>query len=231
MLTLLTFPAAFGQFSASPFCVKTAYMLQLSGQSWQRSDMLNPSKMPYQKLPVLRTSQRLVADSDLIRDWLETQGANFDADLSDIQKAQSRALIRMAEEHIYNHVVLDRWGNDEVWPILRDMFFTEVPALIRRPVTHAIRKSVMKRMDGAGVSRFSDTERTDRLERDLEAISAFLWQSPFLFGESPTAADMSVGPVLAAMRATPKETQLTRRIKTDTLLNSYLDRLEQAIPL
>ncbi|WP_237212616.1 glutathione S-transferase family protein [Ruegeria lacuscaerulensis] len=231
MLTLLTFPAAFGLFSASPFCVKTALMLQHSGQRWQRSDMLDPRKMPHQKLPVLRTPGRLVPDSDLIRDWLETQGADFDKGLSDVQKAQSRALIRMAEEHLYFQVVLDRWGNDEVWPILRDLFFTEIPALIRRPVSNSIRKSVLKGLGAQGVSRFSDMERKDRIERDLEAISAFLWQSPFLLGNHPTAADMSVGPVLASMRATPADTPLTRRIKQDNLLNSYVDRMEQAIPL
>ncbi|WP_170427575.1 glutathione S-transferase family protein [Ruegeria arenilitoris] len=231
MLTLLTFPAAFGLFSASPFCVKSAYMLQRSGQSWQRYDLLNPGKMPHHKLPVLRTPDRLVPDSDLICEWLEAQGADFDHGLTDVQKAQSRALIRMAEEHIYHHVVLDRWGNDAVWPILREMFFSEIPSLIRKPVSGAIRKSVLKRLDGQGVSRFSDAERTDRLERDLEAISAFLWQSPFLLGETPSAADMSVGPILGAMRATPAETPLTRRIKQDRLLNDYVDRLEQTIPL
>ena len=97
MLTLLTFPSAFGLFSASPFCVKTALMLQSSGQRWQRSDMLDPRKMPHQKLPVLRTPERLVPDSDLIRDWLEAQGADFDPELSGLQKAQSRTLICMAE--------------------------------------------------------------------------------------------------------------------------------------
>ncbi|WP_171211106.1 glutathione S-transferase family protein [Ruegeria sp. HKCCA5426] len=231
MLTLLTFPAAFGSFSASPFCVKTALMLQYSGQRWQRFDLLNPSKMPHQKLPVLRTPDRLLPDSDLIRDWLESQGTEFDKGLTDAQKAQSRALIRMAEEHIYHHIVLDRWGNDEAWPILRDTFFTEIPALIRKPVTNAIRRSVLRRLDGVGVSRFSESERRGRLERDLESISALLWQSPFLMGDTPTAADMSVGPILAAMRATPVETPLTRRIKQDTLLSSYIDRIEQAIPV
>ncbi|WP_424831700.1 glutathione S-transferase family protein [Ruegeria sp.] len=231
MLTLLTFPAAFGLFSASPFCVKTALMLEHSGQKWQRSDLLDPSKMPHQKLPALRTPERLLPDSDLIRDWLEAQGADFDQGLSDIEKAQSRALIRMAEEHIYYHIVLDRWGNDQVWPILREMFFSGIPALIRKPVSSAIRKSVMKRVDGQGVSRFSDAERTDRLESDLEAISAYLWQSPFLLGDRPTAVDMSVGPILATMRATPADTPLTRRIKQDNLLNSYIDRMEQAIPI
>ncbi len=231
MLTLLTYPSAFGLFSASPFCVKTAYMLQQAGQRWQRSDMLDPRKMPHQKLPVLRTPDRLVPDSDLIRDWLEAQGADFDKGLTDMQKAQSRALIRMAEEHIYFQIVLDRWDNDEVWPVLRKTFFSVIPALIRTPVSNSIRKKVVNGLGFHGVGRFSPAERQDRLERDLEAISAYLWQSPYLLVEKPTSADMSVGPMLAAMRATPADTPLTRRIKQDNLLNSYIDRMEQAIPL
>ncbi|MTI01004.1 glutathione S-transferase family protein [Roseibium sp. RKSG952] len=231
MLTLLTYPSAFGLFSASPFCVKTAYMLQQSGHRWQRSDMLDPRKMPHSKLPVLRTPERLVPDSDLIRDWLEAHGANFDTGLSDIQRAQSRTLIRMAEEHLYFQIVQDRWANDEVWPILQKTFFIEIPALIRKPVSSSIRKSVLKGLVAQGVARFSPAERLDRVERDLEAISAYLWQSPFLLGDRPTSADMSVGPMLAAMRATPVDTPLTRRIKEDSLINSYVDRMEKAIPL
>ncbi|MEX0327461.1 MAG: glutathione S-transferase family protein [Ruegeria sp.] len=231
MLTLLTYPAAFGVFSASPFCVKTAYMLQKSGQRWQRSDMLDPRKMPHQKLPVLRTPERLLPDSDQIRDWLESQGADFDQGLTDIQKAQARALIRLAEEHLYFHVVQDRWANDEVWPVLRRTFFVEIPSLLRNPIANSVRKSVVKGLSFQGIARFSQAEREDRLERDLEAISAYLWQSPFLLAEHPTSADMSVGPMLAAMRATPADTPLTKRIKQDTLLNSYVDRMEKAIPL
>ncbi|WP_037315483.1 glutathione S-transferase family protein [Ruegeria halocynthiae] len=231
MLTLLTYPSAFGLFSASPFCVKTALMLQQSGQAWRRSDMLDPRKMPHQKLPVLRTPERLVPDSDLIREWLEAQGADFDQGLTDVQKAQARTLTRMSEEHLYFHIVLDRWGNDAVWPILRAMFFAEIPALIRKPVSGAIRKSVLRGIRTQGIGRFSPAERLDRVERDLEAISAYLWQSPFLLGEHPTSADMSVGPMLAAMRATPADTPLTRRIKQDNLLNSYVDRMEEALPL
>ncbi|MEX0319836.1 MAG: glutathione S-transferase family protein [Ruegeria sp.] len=231
MLTLLTFPSAFGQFSASPFCVKAAYMLQLSKQPWQRSDLLDPRKMPHRKLPVLRTPERLMPDSDAIRSWLEAQGAEFDAGLSDVQKGQSRALIRMAEDHLYFHIVMDRWGNDEVWPVLRDTFFTTIPTLIRKPVSNSIRKSVLKGLDMQGVSRFSETERLDRVERDLQAISAFLWQSPFLMGEAPTSADLSVGPMLAAMRATPAETPLTRRIDGDKMLCDYIDRIDQTIRL
>ncbi len=231
MLTLISYPAAFGLFSASPFCVKTAYMLQQSGQPWQRSDLLDPRKMPHRKLPVLRTPERLIPDSDLIRGWLESRGADFDRGLNDTQKAQSRALIRMAQEHLYFQIVLDRWGNDTIWPILRDTFFSEVPGIIRKPVSNTIRKSVLKGLEAQGVSRFSSTQRMERIDRDLAAISAYLRQSEFLLSDHPTSADMSVGPILAAMRATPADTLLTQRIKQDKVLNDYVDRMENAIPL
>lgn len=231
MLTLLTYSAAFGLFSGSPFCVKAAYMLELSGQTWQRSDMLDPRKMPHRKLPVLRTRERLMPDSDTIRHWLESQGADFDQGLSDIQKGQSRALIRMAEDHLYFQLVADRWCNDQVWPHLRDTFFHEIPRFARGFVSSSIRKSVIKGLDMHGVTRFSEAERLDRVEQDLNAITAFLWQSPFLMGDRPTSADLSVAPILAAIRATPVRTELRRRIERDQVLSDYIDRVDQAIVL
>lgn len=231
MLTLLTYPSGFGNFSNSAFCVKAGYLLALSGQPWKREDTLDPRKMPYSKLPVLRTDERLIADSDSIRLWLESKGADFECGLTDMQKAHSQALIRMAEDSWYFHVVLDRWGNDETWPTVRDTLFSQIPALFRRPITNKIRKSVLAGLSVQGISRFSESDRMARFERDLQAIHTYLWQSPFLMGDKPTAADLSVAPMLAGMRNTPGQTLLSRRISQDKMLTDYLDRVEQAIPL
>ncbi len=231
MLTLLTYPAGFGQFSLSPFCVKAAYLLQLSGQPWQRQDLKDPRKMPLQKLPVLKTEQRLIADSEAIRLWLESQGADFDPGLNDIQKAFSRALIRMAEEHLYFHVVMDRWGNDDVWPTIRDFYFDAIPGLLRKPITNSLRKSLLKGLNTQGIARFPPRERAERLEADLAALQTLLSQSPFLFGEHPTAADLSVAPMLAAMRTTPVRTELVTRIANDDILTGYLTRMTETVPL
>ncbi|WP_164660737.1 glutathione S-transferase family protein [Tropicibacter sp. Alg240-R139] len=231
MLTLFIYPSAFGLFSGSPFCVKAAYLLEASGQQWQRSDLLDPRKMPHRKLPVLRTPERLMPDSDAIRGWLEARGADFDQGLSDLQKGQSRALIRMAEDHLYFQLVMDRWGNDEVWPVLRETFFSSVPRLIRGPITKSVRKSVLRGLDMQGVSRFSLAERLERVENDLTAIAAFLWHSPFLLGNTPTSADYSVAPMLAAIAATPVETPLQQRIANDRLLTDYVSRMDQAFEL
>lgn len=231
MLTLLTFPSAFGLYSGSPFCVKAAYMLHLSGLDWCRSNLLDARKMPHGKLPVLRTPERLLADSDAIRSWLEAQGAAFDQGLSDLQRAQSRAMIRMAEDHLYFQLLMDRWSSDEVWPHLRDRFFGEVPRLIRNPVANGVRRSVLRGLQAQGMARFSTAERMERAERDLEAITACLWHRPFLLADRPTAADLSVAPMLAAMRATPVETPLQQRVAGDRVLSDYVDRVDGTVGL
>lgn len=231
MLTLLTYPSGFNKFSNSAFCVKAAYFLALSGQPWRREDTLDPRKMPYSKLPVLRTDERLIADSDSIRFWLESKGADFEPGLSDMQKANSQALIRMAEDSWYFHVVQDRWGNDAIWPTVRDALFGQIPALLRRPITSKIRKTVLQGLNVQGISRFSERDRMDRIERDFQAIHTYLGQSPFLMGDRPTAADLSVAPMLDGMRNTPGQSLLSRRVSQDKVITDYLDRIEQAIPL
>lgn len=231
MVTLYTYPRGYGQFSLSPFCVKAAALLALSGQEWSRRDFVDPRKMPHGKLPVLDTKERLVADSYNIRRYLETQGANFDPDLSDTQRAQAHGLTRMAEEHLYFQLVLDRWGNDAVWPRIREDYFASVPALLRRPVTNGLRRSLMQGLKTQGIARFSPEERLARVEQDLRAIQAYLWQGAFLLGDRPTSADLSVGPMLAAIRATPVKTPLSRRVAEDAQLSDYIDRLEAAVPL
>lgn len=231
MLTLLTYPAGFGQFSLSPFCVKAAMLLQVSGERWQREDMDDPRGMPFGKLPVLRTEERLVADSDMIRKWLEDRGASFDPGLDPVQAARSRALIRMAEEHLYFHVVLDRWASAETWPVIREAYFHAIPALIRRPVTSALRKTVLKGLAVQGLGRLSPAQRMERIEPDLTALSVLLREASFLLGAAPTAADFSVSPILAAMRATPVDTALVARVRDDAVLSAYLDRMTEAVPL
>ena len=231
MLTLLTYPAGFGQFSLSPFCVKAACLLQISGLPWQRQDLKDPRKMPHGKLPVLKTDQRLISDSEAIRVWLESKGADFDTGLSDLQKAFSHALIRMAEEHLYFHLVMDRWVSEDVWPTIRETYFDAIPRILRKPVTNGIRKNLLRGLNTQGIARFSPSERAARLEADLLALATILTTSPFLFGDHPTAADLSVAPMLGALKSTPVRTALVKRVANDRILTDYLTRMTQAVPL
>lgn len=229
MITLITFAPSFGQPAASPFCVKAIWLLEMSGEQWQREDTADPRKMPKSKLPAIRHGGALVHDSDNIRTYLEGLGTDFDTGLSDMEKATSRAFIRMAEEHMYFHIVMDRWGNDAVWPIIRDTYFDGIPKLLRGIVTNKIRKNCLQGMDRQGLGRLTPKERVQRIEPDLQAITTRLWHGSFLFGDHPTAADVSVASMLGAMRATPGNTLLKTRVAEDEILCRYIDRMADAV--
>jgi len=232
MLTLMTYPRNGAVFSLSPFCVKAALLLSFAKVPWQREDLNDPRKMPHRKLPVLRTANRLIADSSEIRRYLEEQGTDFDPELSVREKAQAQALASMAEDSLYFYVVRDRWDNDQVWPTIRDNYFSEIPALIRRPITGAIRRSVHQGLQFQGLGRFSDSDRMQRLDTQLLAISSLLKEHPFLMGNHLTSADLSVAAMLQALRSTMVQTPTVDRISGDVVLSGYVDRIfHEAVPL
>ena len=232
MLTLLTYPRHSDVFSYSPFCVKAALLLTYAGLDWKRQDLKDPRKMPHRKLPVLRTPAGLIPDSNEIRKYLEAKGTEFDPGLSSTDRAYAQVLIRLAEDSLYFHVVHDRWANEAVWPSVRDAYFAEIPSLIRRPVTHSIRQTVCTGLAFQGTGRFTERERKDRLEQDLQAVTTLLKDGAFLLGPHITSADFSVASMLQAMRSTMVETSLVRRISDDPVLSGYVDRVfHEAVPL
>lgn len=202
-------------------------LLNMAGWEWTPEFLSDPRKMPYAKLPAIRVNGEIIADSDNIRAWLERQGADFDDGLCAKDRAYSRALIRMVEEHLYFHVVYDRWADDAVWPVIRDTYFKMIPRPIRDLVTGSIRRPAVASLKQMGIGRFTPEERLARAEPDLKAIADLL-TGPFLFGDKPTAADASVAPQIAGMMATPVATLLGDRLRRDKVLVDYVARVHEA---
>jgi len=225
MLELHTYPPAFDSPSASPFGGKVMALLKLAGADYTVKFNADPRKAPKQKLPVLIDGGKTIADSDFIRAHLETScNIDFDAGLTPEQRATSRAVIRMVEEHLYFALVCDRWLNDANWAQVRVRFFSKIPAPIRGFITKQIRKQVRAQVTAQGMARHSVAEQLVRADKDLIAIADILGDKPFLFGDTPTAADASVVPMLGAIAGSPTPTDLSDRVNKDHTLMAYLER-------
>ncbi len=225
MLELQTYIPAFGSPSASPFGAKAIALLNMAGAKYTIKFGADPRKAPKQKLPVLIDGDQTIADSDFIRAHLEkTHNIDFDAGLSKPERATSRALIRMVEEHLYFALVCDRWLNDDNWEHVRATFFGKIPALVRGVITNRIRKYARAQATAQGMARHSVDEQLARADKDITAITDFLGDKPFLFGKNPTAADASVIPMLKAIAGSPMPTKLSTRVNNDVVLAAYLER-------
>ncbi len=224
-MKLIVFRPAFGEMSGSPFCVKAACMLKLAGVDWEVSYLDDPRKMPKAKLPVLDDNGTLIPDSDQIRDYLEQRtGIDFDAGLTPSQRATGRAVIRMVEEHLYFAVLSDRWMGDASWEHIKATFFAHLPFPLSLFLPGLIRKDVFKQARAQGMGRHSEEERLDRARHDIDAIRDLLADKPFLFGETPSAADITVVTMLSTMAGFPERTALSRLVADDPLLMDYVKR-------
>lgn len=230
MLKLITYPAAFGAPSASPFGVKAMCFLEMARAEWEMGSRADPRKAPKGKLPMLIDGDRQIPDSEDIRIYLEqTFSVDFDEGLSPGQRAVSRAVIRMCDEHLYFALVCDRWLNDANWEVVREEFFGMIPKLMRGFITKKIRQQVRASMHAQGMGRHSVEERLARADMDIKAIMVLVGDKPFLFGDAPTAADASAAPMLAAMAGSPTETPLRNRVSNDAPLVAYLERVAEAL--
>lgn len=224
MLSLITFPASFGEPSHSPFCAKAMILLQMSGQQWQREDLANPSSMPLGKLPVLRANGTLFPDSEFIQSWLTQQGADFYPDCTNEQKAVGHSLIRMAEESLRLALVHERWLEEENWAHLWPIFFAEVPRPIRKMIANKARKSVRAGLLSNGIARMSLQQRLQKTGSDLDALEQIIGTNAFILGDAPTAVDAAVLPVLSTIDRLPVATAISKLVRSKDWVNGYLQR-------
>ncbi len=229
MLKLTIFPEGFNEPSGSPFAVKALCLVENSGQPYEVIVTPDPRKAPKQKLPVLEDGANIIPDSDQIRDYLEsTYDIDFDKGLSAEQRAVSRSIIRMMEEHVYFAIYSDRWQDDDNWSLTKNIYFNDMPPVIGGFITNQIRKGAVAQITGQGMGRHSPAEQAARIEKDFAAVETILGDKPFLFGEIPTAADYTAVPFLAAAAAFPSETQLTKIVQSRPNLMAYIARGKDA---
>ncbi len=225
MMKLSVYPAGFGEISGSPFAAKAIALMELSGQAYALDVNPDPRKSPKKKFPVLQDGAQVIPDSDQIRDHLESAyGVDFDAGLSEAQKAVSRMVIRTFEENVYFAILASRWMNDDHWALVKEEFFRGMPPVIGGFVANAVRKGVVRQCIGQGMGRHSEEEQVARVAKDIAAFSVLLGDKPFLHGDAPTGADASVVPMLRAMAAFPKQNSLSDLVLKDPVLMAYIAR-------
>jgi len=199
VITLYTFGPAFGLPDPSPFCMKSLAHLQMTGLPFETA-VCDPRKAPKGKGPWMDDGGSVVPDSTFIRWHLEERhGVDFDGALSEEQKATAWAFEKMCEDHLYWALVYERWMLDENFQKGPRFFFEEVPGLLRPLVIRMVRGGLEKALHGQGFGRHSYAELQRLAIRDLEAISVFLGDKPFLMGDAPCGADAAVHAMVSGL--------------------------------
>ncbi len=226
MTTLYGFGPMFDLPSPSPYVMKSQIQLQMLGVDYDCAfaDLETVSK---HKAPYVEDDGQVIQDSNFIRAHFEKKlNRRLDDGLSDGEKATGWALERMAEDHLAKSMLTARWLNDDNFNKGPIAFFMAVPEEAREQTCNEVRETVRSGLYDAGFGRHSDAEQMELAGRDIQAIAHQLGDKPFLFGDSPSAADASVSGVLMSCAAPFFDTPLVEMIARHDNLPAYLQRIE-----
>ncbi|WP_162558993.1 glutathione S-transferase family protein [Sphingorhabdus sp. EL138] len=194
----IQFQSGFGVPNPSPFCMKGEILLKMAGIEYKTKIMDDPRKAPKGKLPFLIDNGNEVADTTLIKRHLEDKyGIDFDAGLTEEQRAISHAMARMIEERLYWVTLYSRWIDDHNWPIIKNFWFGGMPPLIRNLVPMIAQKQVKKGLQAQGIGRHTVDDIYTFGAADLAALTAQLCEKDFMFGDKPSSLDAVAYPIIA----------------------------------
>ncbi|EFP05491.1 hypothetical protein CRE_27412 [Caenorhabditis remanei] len=211
----------------SPFCMKVevfcrAYKIPYEICDEKRRWSRNGS------LPFIELNGEHIADTDLIETRLRK---HFNVpSLPALQEAQSVAITRLADNHLFNLLIRYKIQGDEFYMVLVKLI--KIPNFLVPVVLPLIRgvfgRKIYKKSTMA-IGNFEQEEMDEILHRDLQAIQDYLGDQKFLFGDKVTAADAAVFGQIASV-IYPFRCKINNVLEKDfPKVLEYCERIRQEI--
>ncbi|XP_068223453.1 failed axon connections homolog [Palaemon carinicauda] len=212
--------------NVSPFVVKLETYLRMAGISYEL-DFEEPLG-PKGKCPWITWNGKDLADSQIIIETLgKYYGKNFSSHLKAEDKALGVSLRLMVEEHFFWCNVMWRWIFDQSFVVssLTD-WGTWLPFhWFYRPV---IGQLLYLEAYMQGIGRHTESEVLAMGHQDLQALSIFLGDHPFILGDKPTEVDCSIFGMLAQICWNSAGSPFLKLIETDYKnLIDYCHRMKE----
>lgn len=227
MITLFTFPEAFGLRNVSPFCLKVEMAMTYLNMEFEIALESDPRKGPKDKLPFIIKDGVTYDDSELILKHLdEVSDGGLYGQLLPAEIAVGTAFARLVDDHLYWIMVASRWLEDDWFPNVKQGFFSSLPPLIGPLVAKIARGQVKKTYNLHGLGRHSKEQQMWFARRDLQAIGAIVSEEKYIVGKRLTVYDFSVASLLAGMLDNKPETWVTKLAQEYPALAEYAERVQ-----
>lgn len=228
MITLHAFGPALGIVDPSPFVLKIDAFMRMADIEFESiGKMQNLQQSPKGKLPFITDDQQLVGDSFFILKHLkENHEIALDDHLTQEQLAQTHFISKTIEEHLYWCVVYFRWIYPKNWSVVKKIFFGEMPFPLNKVVPIIAQKGVKKALHGHGLGRHSEQEILLIAQNHFDALSTFIADKKYCFGDKPSTLDATVYAFLAEILLVTIDSPLSELAKKYTNLVDYCNRFK-----
>jgi glutathione S-transferase len=222
-------PVGWGWLNASPFCLKALTYLRLTETPYEVRETWDPRPAPKGKLPYALVDGVAVGDSDaIVRRVRALRGDPLhEDDVPEAERRRQHALRRLVEESLYFALLVERWGDETVWPSYRSALAAALPWPLRHALPLIVRRKVLRVTQLQGYGRHRPDELRLMATDDLECLSEALGSQPYFAGDAPHALDASVFGLLANLLYVPLHSPLHDCLTALPSLVAFTDRMRE----
>ncbi len=191
MLKLYQFPRPKNSLSHSHYCTKLELYLKMAQIPYENIYTLDFSRNPKKQMPYIELDNIILGDSSFIIDKLVSKfGDKVDFWLTAEQKAVAKSFQRLLENHLSIIMMYFRWVYPQGWKQFKEIIFAKAPKIVKFLVANRLGKKISRRLEQqAAIRTFSIDELLNRAQVDLDALSDYLGDKPYIFGDKPSSLD------------------------------------------
>ncbi|XP_071004523.1 failed axon connections homolog [Oncorhynchus clarkii lewisi] len=213
--------------SLSPFCLKMETYLRMVDLPYQ--NYFDGKLSPQGKMPWIEYNRQQVSGPEFIIDFLEEKlGVNLNKNLSPQERAVSRAVTKMVEEHLYWTIAYCQWV-DNLEETQKMLSVTgPLGDMLKWILSHLNSSMVQREMYGHGIGRFSKKEVYKLMEKDMRTLAELLGDKKYFMGPKMSTVDAAVFGHLAQAMWTLPGTQPEQLIKGELVnLAMFCERMRR----
>lgn len=170
--------------SLSPFAIKLETYLRVAKIPYE--NVYDSKRGSKGKIPWIEYNGESVPDTEFCMQFLrEKRSLDINEGLTPEQRAVARAFQKMVDEHTYWIMILFRWIYDETKEVINLAGWSILKVKI---VTYMAGKQTRDQ----GVGRHTQEEVEAILDGDLTALSQYLGDKQYFFGDTPTEVDCAI---------------------------------------
>jgi glutathione S-transferase len=227
-LRVFTFAPDWGLPTVGPFALKLLSWLELAGIPYEQVVEGNPRKGPKGKNPWIELEGERIGDSEVIIDLLTRRhGVNLDEGLTPEQIAMGHAWRRTFEEHFHQVLEWELFFHPAGAAWMQASLASQMPPVVGRLLFPLMRSHFGRQLYARGIARHAPEIIAQKGRADLDALSAFLSDRPFLLADRPTTADTAVFGLLAPVVSWTMDTPVAAYARSVPNLVAYCRRMQE----
>jgi glutathione S-transferase len=226
-IRVYTFSALWEKLPAGgPFDLKLLSWLSLAGIPYEQVFQDDTRKGPKRKNPWVELDGVPIGDTEIIIDLLSRQfDVDLDEGLTPEQKAIGHAWRRGFEEHFHQVLEWELFVHPAGAAFIKAGMEKTMPPVIGRIVFKMMQRQMRLQLYARGIARHAPEMIEQKGRADIDALSAFLGDKPFLLTDRPVLADTAVFGLLAPMVYWPMATPVAQYARNVPNIMAYCDRM------